>query len=180
MLQNCCFLHASKMYNCTIKTFLHDPSEFHTMRRYRWEKYKMMSLFHRNVQQRFVGQILLSKGHELRIYVKIGLYQLLFLLWCLMMDLTNATSKYHHCFKNINLKVSRKISIWIWNVIKNIYLHWPIEIYLLYIFQKPQNRIHKQNNNCYIVLFGIKMGNYKLKEYVLKDNKVCTIRLVYI
>ena len=88
MLQNCCFLCASKMYNCTIKTFLHDPSAFLTMRRYRWEKYKMMSLFHRNVQQRFVGQILLSKGHELRIYVKISLYQLLFLLWCLMMDLT--------------------------------------------------------------------------------------------
>ena len=165
MLQNCYFLCASKMYNCTIKTFLHDRhSTFLTKRRYRWEKYKMMSLFHRNVQQRFVGQILLSKGHELRIYVKIGLYQFLFLLSCLM----------------ILTLLSRKISIWIWNVIKNIYLHWPIEIYLLYIFQKPQKRIHKQNNNCYSVLFGIKMGNYKLKEYVLKDNKVCTIRLVYI
>ena len=70
-----------------LKHFCTTLQEFLTMRRYRWEKYKMMSLFHRNVQQRFVGQILLSKGHELRIYVKIGLYQLLFLLWCLMMDL---------------------------------------------------------------------------------------------
>ena len=152
-----------------LKHFCTTLQEFLTMRRYRWEKYKMMSLFHRNVQQRFVGQISLSKGHELRIYVKISLYQLLFLLWSLMMDLTIMTKV-----------ISRKISIWIWNVIKNIYLHWPIEIYLLYIFQKPQNRIHKQNNNCYIVLFGIKMGNSKLKEYVLKDNKVCTIRLVCI
>ena len=93
-LQNCCFLCASKMYNCTIKTFLHDPSAFLTMHRYRWEKYKMMSFFHRNVQQRFVGQILLNKGHELRIYVKIVLYQLLLLPSCLMMDLTTMTEKY--------------------------------------------------------------------------------------
>ena len=123
MLQNCCFLHASKMYNCTIKTFLHDPSAFLTMRRYRWEKYKMMSLFHRNVQQRFVGQILLSKGHELRIYVKIGLYHFLFLLSCLMMDLTTMKKVYinimenwgttdrkiyHYIANNITLKVSIK------------------------------------------------------------------------
>ena len=78
-----------------LKHFCTTLQEFLTMRRYRWEKYKMMSLFHRNVQQRFVGQILLSKGHELRIYVKIGLYQLFFLLWCLMMDLTTMTKCIH-------------------------------------------------------------------------------------
>ena len=100
MLQNCYFLCASKIYNCTIKTFLHDPSAFLTMRRYRWEKYKMMSLFHRNVQQWCAGQILLSKGHELRIYVKIGLYQFLFLLSCLMMDLTAMKQEHINIMEN--------------------------------------------------------------------------------